>query len=739
MTFISEAVERRRSGRRVISRPVFLWLGTLLVALAAAAGCWVIREAAGRSGNDVLRQVSSEVYDQGMTAHALRGRSGAPFAVVAWRENTLNDLANVPGFVPGLPGPYQFSERAHRRAFHARLIQNLMKLGAKGIVFDVVFDSEMPEVDEYLAQAIKDHGNVVLAGLVEEGASGAGQGDMKNLILPNPTLAAAASGIGFAVLPKDSDQAVRSFIWTFKGIDPETVEETVYPSLGVAGAALAAERPPAEEAAAAATTGRFLGRPTQAEALGGDLRTRFLYRGSADEPFGPGSVIEYENVLRRGQDPAALEALRQRITDKVVFVGEIALLNQDIHRTPVYSPGAGGRVTNQMGGVVIQAQVARAAYEGAFARTAPRWQLFLLTVAVCLLVAVAAKMLPPLHAGSLAAVLMAGLYFLSIQLMGASGLFVDPITPAIGIILAVVGETGFMYVFERKERDAVRRQLRRHVGETVANKLTDDDWPTMSGEAREITLLFSDLQGFTSISENLSSAEICSLLNRYFGVILPIITQRGGTLDKMMGDGVMCYFGWPARTPDHAERAIRCALEMQEALDAWQRQPENAGLPQLRTRIGIHSGVATIGEIGGRLGPRDERVEFTVIGDVVNVASRLEAMNKEFGTTILVSEATRDLSGETAPMQPRGVVTVRGRREPMQVFSIEPATSGATGYRTAARSASLRLDQPGDSTESYQPPTPLQNELRRGDNYTCPHRPGRSSAGARNPWPRSIP
>ncbi|HTE18783.1 MAG TPA: adenylate/guanylate cyclase domain-containing protein, partial [Armatimonadota bacterium] len=114
-------------------------------------------------------------------------------------------------------------------------------------------------------------------------------------------------------------------------------------------------------------------------------------------------------------------------------------------------------------------------------------------------------------------------------------------------------------------------------------------------------------------------------------------------------------------------RAIRCALEMQTALEEWKRLPENDALPPLRTRVGIHTGEATIGEIGS-----GTRAEFTVIGDVVNVAARLEGMNKEFGSTILISDATRAAAGEIVPMIPQGMATVRGRKEPMPVYSIDP-------------------------------------------------------------------
>jgi adenylate cyclase len=282
--------------------------------------------------------------------------------------------------------------------------------------------------------------------------------------------------------------------------------------------------------------------------------------------------------------------------------------------------------------------------------------------------ALIARVFNPAPAVILGVVGMFTLTYASIWLFAARGLWLEPVTAVAGIGLTTLAGSTLMYFLEHRERMVVRRQLARHVGEGVASQLDEGEWPERGGEAVEITVMFSDLQGFTTLSETLSSPEMCALLNRYFGDILFSQVDRfGGSTDKLMGDGMMAYFGWPIRHKDHAARAVQCALEIERELVKWLALPENAGLPPLRTRIGLHSGVATVGEIGS-----GKRVEFTVIGDVVNTSARLEGMNKDYGSVILMTEPTYAAAGSFGvKVEPRGPVPVRGKGQLVDVFSIQ--------------------------------------------------------------------
>jgi class 3 adenylate cyclase len=189
------------------------------------------------------------------------------------------------------------------------------------------------------------------------------------------------------------------------------------------------------------------------------------------------------------------------------------------------------------------------------------------------------------------------------------------------------------------------------------------------GESRNVTILMSDIRGFTTLSEENPPMAVVTLLNRFFAEMTEVIFKNGGSIDKFIGDAILAVWGVPEARPDDAERAVKAALEMQHALRKLNGQLALEDLPQLRIGVGVHSGTVVAGQIGA-----PKRMDFTVIGDAVNVSSRIEGLTKEYGAAVLVSEATRALLTKQDRLEEVAEAEIRGRKKHIRLF--KPRVSG---------------------------------------------------------------
>ncbi len=206
-----------------------------------------------------------------------------------------------------------------------------------------------------------------------------------------------------------------------------------------------------------------------------------------------------------------------------------------------------------------------------------------------------------------------------------------------------------------------RARLGRYFSPSVAERIEHLDERFGGGRDCELTLLFSDIRGFTSMSEKMKSEDVVALLNEYHGRMVDCIFRNGGTLDKYIGDGIMAYFGAPIAQEDHPERAVRCAVEMYEELKKLNKERVDRGEPEIQIGVGVHTGQATVGDIGA-----PHRKEFTAIGDAVNLASRIESLTKEHGESILVSDDTRRKVGAKFEFREAPEAMVKGKAKPVR-------------------------------------------------------------------------
>lgn len=228
---------------------------------------------------------------------------------------------------------------------------------------------------------------------------------------------------------------------------------------------------------------------------------------------------------------------------------------------------------------------------------------------------------------------------------------------------------------ELSERDRVKAAFARYVSKQVMNSILDSSAEIrLRGDRKRISVLFCDIRGFTSISENLPPEKVVQLLNEYFESMVEIVFRNKGMLDKFIGDGMMVIFGAPEEDPYQEENALKTAVEMQTELQKLAERWRPEGL-DLRIGIGINSGPAIVGNIGS-----SQRMEYTAIGDTVNLASRLETATKELGVGILLSEYTHNAVRGSFRFKNMGPVRIRGRNEPVLTYSVEE--SGEVGAST---------------------------------------------------------
>jgi adenylate cyclase len=358
--------------------------------------------------------------------------------------------------------------------------------------------------------------------------------------------------------------------------------------------------------------------------------------------------------------------------DKIVLFGMTALgLKQDIRVTP-FDPTTPG--------VYVHASAIQNMLDQRFLE---RFYGFALVEAILylLLGAILGLALPrlPVWGGLIAtAGFGAVLYMVDAFLVFPSGTWIMNVLPTLQVAITYIGTSVYGYLTEGREKRKIRTAFQFYLTKSVVDEmLKDASKLQLGGERRVCTVLFSDIRGFTTISERLSPEELVGLLNSYLTPMTNLVFKYDGTLDKYMGDAIMAIFGAPVPYEDHATRACYSALEMMEELKVLQSGWREQGLPEIDIGIGLNTGPMSVGNMGSEI-----RFDYTVMGDNVNLGSRLEGINKQYGTNIIVSESTLEVARNDIHVREMDSVRVKGKREPVRIFEL--LGKGKPSHATAA-------------------------------------------------------
>ena len=368
-----------------------------------------------------------------------------------------------------------------------------------------------------------------------------------------------------------------------------------------------------------------------------------------------GDVIESMLAIHRGETPRIAPG---EFEGKIVLIGATAVSLFDLRAMP-FSP--------VYPGVELNATAVDNIINDDFIRHMPRWSTILMVLAASLIVSLFSIRYATPGLGVAFFLVCFGLLTAAVLYFFAFfDLMVEYVAPATALFLSFTVSMVFNYITEGRTKRKFKEAFAKYVSPHMADEISRNfgELNVDAGERTEITILFCDIREFTSLSENLPPEEVVRILNRYFSFMVEVIFAYGGTLDKFMGDGIMAFFGAPRPDPEHARNACLAALAMQLELRRLNLVMEWEGIPPLSIGVGINTGEAVVGNIG-----TDRRMEYTAIGDHVNLASRLEVLNKEFKTGVIISEFTLERAGSFA-VRDLGEVDIRGKREPIRIYEL---------------------------------------------------------------------
>ncbi len=518
------------------------------------------------------------------------------------------------------------------REFYRELIDFASKAGAKAVLFDVLFpEEESPEVDGKLAAAIKDSGITTLASAFEFSEDGSAASIIDNI----PVLAGSAKNTAHINAFPDEDGVIR---WT-RLIVP--YEGKLYPSL----AFTAAMEAMGIDEIKIRDYGIVLG--SKAIPADRDIGMLINYRG----PPGTYKSFSFSDVIKG-------RISHEQLKDKVIFVGATAIDIYDMRITPFSSNSTG---------VEVNVNIADNILRGDFMQRGGIEVLIdLLSIVVMgIVISLITVRLRAFASFPLVLVLAAGYIFFSC-LMFLAGRWVSMVYPILSVVLSYSVTAYLRYFYLDRKVKEIRSMFSSYVSKKVVDELVKDpEQAKIGGVSRVVTIMFADIKNYATYSEKRKPQDVVKKLNDYLAVMVDVVIEYDGTLDKFMGDGILAFWGAPVEQKDQAELAVRCTMKMIKRIEGLRRKWVSEETEPLSIGIGINTGEVIVGNIGAN----GKKMEYTVIGDNVNRTYRIQNKSREINCTV-ITESFYERVKDIVVAEPLGAVIVRGKNIPFNIYAL---------------------------------------------------------------------
>ncbi len=548
------------------------------------------------------------------------------------------------------------------RRYLARVIDTLDAKGAKVIAVDIAFYEKMhkldPGGDTALIQSMKKADNVIAVSIWHDQEEGG-----VFYQEPHPFFKEGLKGVGYAnlqisgggmlarvrevkpIAQVGEDQVALSFsslaYCLYRGIDPndyirdiQNRENTILKDLPLYNRGNMYIN--------------FVGPPARWRKEGNNQWMQ----------ISEGNMLTYRSSKLTGEVAWPEEFFR----DKIVFIGNGSEFVPDRFVTPYFSEN----LANWMYGAEVHANAFLTLLHQNFISKTPVWIVFfILLVLTFAIIQITVRYGFLLEITSVAGMILI-IWVIGYMLFANYQLWLPVMSMSLAVFIAYFSTSVYQAFTEERNKKQIKSMFARYAPPSYVDELSKD--PTkleLGGEEKEISILFSDIEGFTTISENLSPKQLIELLNEYLGAMTNAIFHQGGTLDKYIGDAIVAVFGAPMNLDNHALKACSAAVEMRKTLDRIRDGWIQRGFPSVKARIGLNTGRVVFGNIGS-----DIRYDYTGIGDAMNLSSRLEGANKQYGTYCMISEFTYDQVRDSVIVRDLDFIIVKGKSKPVKVFEL---------------------------------------------------------------------